>query len=100
MADIEDIAVVLAENGVTVKNKDAIVSALDDLASRMVVTGKSAEEEIAELEEAIGTSLTREQREKIASRYKGALDCPAEMRKALTFSRTCVNHTKRLVDAL
>lgn len=97
---IEEIAEALSDNGITVKNKTQIVSALAELADSMTIAGVTSEEEIATLEEAIGAPLTTDQKAKIESRHEGALDVPSDMRKPIVFSRTCVNHARRLVDAL
>lgn len=97
---IEEIAKALSDEGITVKNKAQVVSALAELADSMVIAGVTSEEEIATLEEAIGAPLTADQKAKIEARYEGALDVAADMRKPIVFSRGCVNHARRLVDAL
>jgi len=97
---IEEIAEALSNEGVTVKNKAQVVSALAELADNMTIAGETSEEEIATLEEAIGAPLTADQKAKIESRHEGALDVAADMKKPIVFSKTCVNHARRLVEAL
>ena len=97
---VTEIGQKLSENDITIENKDAIVRVLRGLSSQMTVNVISAEEEITDIEAVLGSKLSKEQISGIKNRHKNALDVPDNYRKAIRFSRTCVEHTTKLIDTL
>jgi len=97
---VTEIGEKLSENGITVTNKDVIVKALNQLSGKMTVNVISADEEISGIEAVLGSKLSKEQISGIKNRHKDALDVPDNYRKAIRFSRTCVEHTTKLIATL
>ena len=98
---IEQIAeLCIGEIDIDEKTLSVMLDVLDEISALCTVKAGTPEEEIAEIEDKAGITLSKEQKEKISKKYKSVINVPEGNEKAVSMIGIQARSIKRFLQVV